>query len=90
LDSILIYGLLWKEKEHYKGKKNCDYIRFEVFMAVTIKNAVFGMRCHVAFVRTNSWEEHITSFIKVKRISELGTMLEVTINLINDGRDILL
>jgi hypothetical protein len=39
-----------------------------------------GMWCHVALVRTYMLEEHITSIIKVKRISELGTMLAITSN----------
>jgi hypothetical protein len=32
--------------------------------------------CHVSLVRTKVSEEHISSIIRVKRISKLGTMLE--------------
>jgi hypothetical protein len=37
-----------------------------------------GKLCHMALVRTNFSEEHITSIIRVTRIGELGTMLAVT------------
>jgi hypothetical protein len=39
-----------------------------------------GMLCHVALVRTDVSEELSTSFIRVTRISELGTTLAVTSN----------
>jgi hypothetical protein len=39
-----------------------------------------GMLRHVALVRTDVSEELGTSFIKVTRIGELGTMLAVTSN----------
>jgi hypothetical protein len=39
-----------------------------------------GMWRRVTFIRTDVLGEHIASFIKVKRISELGTMLVVTGN----------
>jgi hypothetical protein len=39
------------------------------------KKAVFGMGRRVALVRTDVSEERIASFIRVKRISELGTTL---------------
>jgi phospholipid N-methyltransferase len=39
-----------------------------------------GMLRHVALVRTDVSEELSTSFIRVTRISELGTMLAVTSN----------
>jgi hypothetical protein len=39
-------------------------------MAVTMKHAIFW---DVALVRTNISEECITSIIRVKRISDLGT-----------------
>jgi hypothetical protein len=37
-----------------------------------------GMLCHVALVRTDVLEELSASFIRVTRISELGTTLAVT------------
>jgi hypothetical protein len=37
-----------------------------------------GMLRHVALVRTDVSEEHSASFIRVTRISELGTTLAVT------------
>jgi hypothetical protein len=40
----------------------------------------FGMLHHVALVRTDVSEELSASFIRVKRIGELGTMLTVTSN----------
>jgi hypothetical protein len=39
-----------------------------------------GMLCHVALVRTDVSEELSTSFIRMTRISELGTTLAVTSN----------
>jgi hypothetical protein len=36
------------------------------------------MLCHVALVRTDVLEEHITSIIRVTRIGEVGTTLAVT------------
>jgi hypothetical protein len=39
-----------------------------------------GMLCHVALVRTDVSEELSTAFIRVTRISELGTILAVTSN----------
>jgi hypothetical protein len=53
-------------------------VRFEVFTAVTMKNGVFWDVSRVALVRTDVSEELSASFIKVTRISELGTTLAVT------------
>jgi cytochrome c oxidase subunit IV len=54
--------------------------RFEVFMVVTIwKMVSSGMLRHVALVRTDVSEELSASFIRVRRIGELGT-LTVTSN----------
>jgi hypothetical protein len=39
-----------------------------------------GMLCHMALVRTDISEEPSASFIRVKRIGELGTTLAVTRN----------
>jgi hypothetical protein len=56
-----------------------NYVRFDVFTAVTIKNVIFWdvMLC---LVRTEVLEEFITPIFKVRRITKLGTMLAVTIN----------
>jgi hypothetical protein len=54
--------------------------KIEVFTAVTIKNAVFGMLRRVAFVRTDVSEKLGASVIRVTRIDELGTTLAVTTN----------
>jgi hypothetical protein len=40
-----------------------------------MKNGVFWMLRHVAFVRTDVSEDLSASFIRVTRIGELGTML---------------
>jgi hypothetical protein len=53
------------------------FVRFEVFRAMTTKNAVYW---DVALGRTDILEERIPSIIRVKRISELGTALAVTSN----------
>jgi hypothetical protein len=45
-----------------------------------MKNGVFWDVRHVALVRTNVSEELSASFIRVTRISDLGTTLPVTSN----------
>jgi hypothetical protein len=45
-----------------------------------MKNESSGMLRRVAFVRTDVPEELSASFIRVKRIDELGTTLAVTTN----------
>jgi hypothetical protein len=55
-------------------------VRFEVFTAVSMKNGVFWNVTPCALVRTDVSEELSASFIKVKRIGELGTTLAVTSN----------
>jgi hypothetical protein len=57
-----------------------NYVRFEVFTAVTVMNAIFWKLHHVALLRTDILEEHSTSIIRVTRIGELGSMLAVTSN----------
>jgi hypothetical protein len=53
--------------------------------------AYSGMLCRVTVVRTDVSEELGSSFIRVTRISELGTTLAVTSNRRpNDGGDTLL
>jgi hypothetical protein len=54
-------------------------VRFEVFMAVTMKVSS-GMLRRVALVGTDVLQELSASFIRVTRISELGTTLAVTSN----------
>jgi hypothetical protein len=56
-----------------------QYVRFEVFTAVTMKNAVFWDVTPIAHVRTDILEELGTSIIRVTRIGEAG-MLAVTGN----------
>jgi hypothetical protein len=48
-------------------------VRYVVFTAVTMKNAVSGMLRHVAPIRTDVSEERSISIIRVTRIGELGT-----------------
>jgi hypothetical protein len=57
-----------------------DYVRFEVFTAVTMKNCGFGTLRRVPLVRTDVSEKHSASIIRVTRIGELGTTLTVTSN----------
>jgi hypothetical protein len=63
---------------------NCLFVvRFEVFTAVTMKNGVFWdvtLLRRVALVRTDVSEELDPSFIRVTRISELGTTQAATSN----------
>jgi hypothetical protein len=57
-------------------RENYDFtVRFEVFTAVTMMNAVFEMLRRVALVRTDVSEERIVSIIKVTIIGKLGTTL---------------
>jgi hypothetical protein len=58
------------------GKLIAHFVRFELSMALIMKNAAFW---DVALVRTNVMQEYIFSIIRVERISELG-MLAVTSN----------
>jgi hypothetical protein len=51
------------------------HVRFEVFTAVTMKDALFW---DMALVRTDVLEERITSIIRMRRISKLGTVLAVS------------
>jgi hypothetical protein len=51
-------------------------LRFEVFMVVTMKNAVF----RDVVLCGSCKNQHITSIIWVTRTDELGTMLAVTSN----------
>jgi hypothetical protein len=55
-------------------------VRFEVFTAVTMKNGVFWDVTPCGSVRTDVSEEPGASFIRVTRISELGTTLAATSN----------
>jgi hypothetical protein len=57
------------------------YLRFELFTAVTMKNAVlWDVTRRVALVRTDVSEELSASIIRLTRIGELGTTLAVTSN----------
>jgi hypothetical protein len=64
------------------------YVRFEVFTAVTMKNASSWMLQRLAFVRIDFSEERSSSIIRVTRIGELGTTLAVTNNRRTLRRDI--
>jgi hypothetical protein len=55
-------------------------VRFQVFTAVTMMNAVFWDVNSLALVRTDFLEERSASIIRVTRICELGTMLAVASN----------
>jgi hypothetical protein len=62
------------------GKWIYNFVTFEVFTAVTVKNGVFLMLRRVAHVRTNVSEERSSSFIRVTRIFALGITLAGTSN----------
>jgi hypothetical protein len=65
---------------NYK-ESNSKRVRFEVSTAVTMKNGVFwGCYAVVALVRTDISEELSAFFIRVTRISEVGTTLATTSN----------
>jgi hypothetical protein len=55
-------------------------LRFEVFMKVTMKNALYWDVMPVALVITGISEDRIASIIRVKRTGQLGTTLAVTGN----------
>jgi hypothetical protein len=57
-----------------------DYVRFGVFTAVTMKNAVFWDVHLVALVRTDVSKERIASFIRLMRTGEQGTTLAANSN----------
>jgi hypothetical protein len=69
------WGATWK-KSSVSGLEN--WVRFEIFTAVIMKNGVSGMLHRVALVRTDVSEELSASIIKVTRIGELGTTIAVT------------
>jgi hypothetical protein len=50
-----------------------DDVRFEVFTAVTIKNAAFWDVMPCGSTRADDSEKRIASIIRVTQISELGT-----------------
>jgi hypothetical protein len=50
------------------------HVRFNVFTAVAMKNAVFLMLRRLGLARPDVSEERVASIIRVKIISELGTM----------------
>jgi hypothetical protein len=49
-----------------------NYVRFQAFTVVTMKNAVLPMVCHVALVRAEVPEERIASIITVTKIGDLA------------------
>jgi hypothetical protein len=55
-------------------------LRFEVFIAVSMKNAAFLDVTSCGCSKNRCMEEDIASIIRVTRISELGTTLAVTSN----------
>jgi hypothetical protein len=55
-------------------------VKFEVFSAVTMKNAVLLDVTPCGSCKNRVSEEHSASIIRVTRIGELGTMLAVTSN----------
>jgi hypothetical protein len=55
-------------------------LRSEDFTAVTMRMPSSGMLLHVVLVRTDVSKERMASIIRVTRIGELRTMLEVTSN----------
>jgi hypothetical protein len=61
--------------------KHCrDCVKFDVFTAVTMKNAVFWNVTSCGSCRNDVSEEHIASIIRVRKMDELGTTLAVTNN----------
>jgi hypothetical protein len=64
---------------------NIWYVRFGVFTAVTMKNAVFWYVRSVALVRTEVSEELSASIIRVTRIGELGTSNKQTAHAAKKG-----
>jgi hypothetical protein len=54
------------------------YVRFEVFTAVTMKNGVFWDVTPCGSCKNP--DESSTSFIRVTRIGEIGTILAATSN----------
>jgi hypothetical protein len=54
-------------------------LRFEIFTAVTMKNAVFWDATPCGSCRRDVSEECIDSITRVRRISELGTTFSVAI-----------
>jgi hypothetical protein len=77
-----VYCLAYSAKVY----KLCD-VRFEVFTAVTMKNAVFWDVTQCGFVRTDVSEERIASIIRATRIGEHGTTLAVNSNRNTQGRN---
>jgi hypothetical protein len=72
--------LRFTSKKGAKIRNSLTYVRFEVFTTVTMKMASSGRLRRVTLVRSNVSEERSASFIRVTRIGEIGTTLDVTSN----------
>jgi hypothetical protein len=84
-------GVFWDIKPHFvlhrrhitsplQSPASQCYVRFEGFTAVTMRNGVFWDVTPCGSCRIDVSEELSASFIRVTRISELGTTLAVTSN----------
>jgi hypothetical protein len=57
-----------------------NYVAFEIFTAVTMKNAVFWDVATCGSCEIRHFGQRVASIISVDRINELGTTLAVTSN----------
>jgi hypothetical protein len=51
-----------------------SYVRYEVFAAMTMKNAMFWGVTKCGSVRTGVSEKRVASIIRVRSVRELGTL----------------
>jgi hypothetical protein len=56
------------------------YLRFQIFTAVTMKNAIVCAMTPCGSCKSDVSDERIASIIRVERISALGTTYAVTSN----------
>jgi hypothetical protein len=66
-------GISWGTNS-LSANEEITHVGFDVFTAVTMKNALFWDVTPCASCMNRRFEENIASIIRMRRISELGTL----------------